>query len=32
MTETPNGPGQIVHIDLFYSLKKTLFLTIIENF
>ena len=32
MTETPHGPGQIVHTDVFYSLQKTLFLTIIDKF
>lgn len=26
-TETPDRPGQVVHIDVFYSLQKTLFLT-----
>ena len=32
MTETPHAPGYIVHIDVFYSLQKTLFLTIIDKF
>lgn len=32
ITETPNKPGQIVHIDVFYSLEKTLFLTFIDKF
>lgn len=32
ITETPSGPGQIVHIDVFYSLRNTLFLTFIDKF
>lgn len=32
ITETPNGPREIVHIDVFYSLDKTLFLTLIDKF
>lgn len=32
ITDTPTGPNQIVHIDVFYSLGKTLFLTFIDKF
>lgn len=32
ITETPLGPNQIVHIDVFYSLDQTLFLTFIDKF
>lgn len=32
LTETPNGPKEVVHVDVFYSLNKTLFLTIIDKF
>lgn len=32
ITETPDRPGQIIHIDVFYSLNKTLFLTFIDKF
>lgn len=32
LTETPDRPQQVVHVDVFYSLQKTLFLTIIDKF
>lgn len=32
ITETPNKPREIIHIDVFYSLEKTLFMTIIDKF
>ncbi|CAD7081541.1 unnamed protein product [Hermetia illucens] len=31
-TETPQKPGEIVHIDVFYTIEKLLFLTIIDKF
>lgn len=32
ITETPTGPTQVIHIDVFYTLEKTLFLTFIDKF
>lgn len=32
ITETPGKPGEIIHVDVFYSLQKTLFLTFIDKF
>lgn len=32
ITETPSSPNQIIHIDVFYSLDKNLFLTFIDKF
>lgn len=32
LTETPENPGEIIHVDVFYSLEKTLFLTFIDKF
>lgn len=32
ITETPTEPRKIVHIDVFYSLNKTLFMTMIDKF
>ena len=28
VTETPNKPRQVVHVDVFYRLQKTLYLTL----
>lgn len=32
LTETPSAPNQIIHIDVFYTLEKNLFLTFIDKF
>lgn len=32
ITETPKKPHEIIHIDVFYTLGKTLFMTIIDKF
>lgn len=32
ITDTPYGPREIVHVDVFYSLNKSLFLTFIDKF
>lgn len=32
ITETPSKPNEIVHIDVFYSLEKQLFLTFIDTY
>lgn len=32
LTETPSGPNEIIHIDVFYTLEQNLFLTFIDKF
>lgn len=32
LTETPSRPNEIIHIDVFYTLEKKLFMTIIDKF
>ena len=32
ITETPDKPREVIHVDVFYSLQKTLFLTFIDKF
>lgn len=32
ITETPSRPREIIHIDVFYSLQKNLFMTFIDKF
>lgn len=32
VTETPKDPREVIHMDVFYSLNKTLFLTVIDKF
>ena len=32
ITETPDKPRKVIHVDVFYGLQKTLFLTFIDNF
>ncbi|CAD7000909.1 unnamed protein product [Ceratitis capitata] len=32
ITETPSKPREIVHIDVFYTLKKQIFMTMIDKF
>lgn len=32
ITETPDGPRKILHLDVFYTLEKKLFLTAIDKF
>jgi len=31
-SETPDRPNKIIHLDVFYSIKKTLFITMIDKF